>query len=101
MILRNRDHYDGVIVAVRRIGRSARLTGVDNPIRVGRPDIHLDVEQTLVHCHGELLARGISGRAVHADAAALLDARRDQRDVAARLRSDDLRAREDLDLRGG
>ncbi len=63
--------------------------------RCARADRHFDIEQALVHGHRQAIGGGISGRAVDLDVAALFDARRDQRDIAAACV--DLRAGHDLD----
>ena len=101
LVLRNSDHVNLMVVGGGGVRRAARLARVNDAVAVGGADIDLNVEQPLVHGHGELFARRIGRGAVDADLAALLDPRSDQRDVAALLESVDLRAVLDADRRVG
>ncbi len=95
LVLGDRHHIDSR--SPGSIDRPQGASRVDDAVAVVGPaaDIHLDVEQALIHVHRQALGRDI-GRRSRAHRAALLDPRSDQRDIVARI---DVGPGLDLDLR--
>ena len=79
----HRDHIDAVDVGRAGAGRAAGGAGVDERRRIVAADVDDDVEQARIDAELDMLAGDIGGGAVDPGRAAMLDDRRDHRDIAA------------------
>lgn len=83
IVLRDRDHRDGLGVEVSGRLTAGRGAGVDDAFGVGRAGQHGDIECARVDLQIDRFARDISDRPVGGDLAPLLDPRSDERHVRA------------------
>ena len=89
LVLRHRNHVDGVIIPLGRVRGTGRRPGMDDPVVIARSavaidvDRDLDVEQPLAHRHRQDSRSRHRPPSRSPERRRLLDPRRDQRDVAS------------------